>query len=76
VTKETENYDQLLDRFKKRKEQLIAEQNQLRDAAEKFGRIVDDLERLEGSIQAIEYLKYGALPSDGNHDGMADHQPT
>ena len=76
MTKETESYDQLLDRFAKRKKQLTAELDELRDAAEKYGKIVDNLERLEGSIQAVEYLKYGTLPNDGNHDGMANHQPT
>ena len=34
-----------------------------------------DLTRLEGSLQAIEYLAYGKLPGDGNHDGMKDHKP-
>ena len=33
------------------------------------------LERLEGSIQAIEYCAFGKLPGDGNHDGMKDHKP-
>ena len=33
------------------------------------------LARLEGSVQAVEYMAYGKMPGDGNHDGMKDHQP-
>ena len=38
-------------------------------------KIQKDLTRLEGSLQAIEYLAYGKLPGDGNHGGMKDHKP-
>ena len=34
-----------------------------------------DLTRLEGSMQAIEYVAFGKLPGDGNHNGMKDHSP-
>ena len=40
-----------------------------------YHRIQKDLERLQGSLQAVEYLAYGKLPGDGNHDGMKDHKP-
>ena len=41
------------------------------EGLEGFGK----LERLEGSIQAIEYCAFGKLPGDGNHNGMKDHKP-
>ena len=34
-----------------------------------------DLDRLQGSIQAVEYLAYGKMPGDGNHDKFEDHHP-
>ena len=34
-----------------------------------------DLDRLKGSIQAIEYCAYGKMPGDGNHDKFKDHKP-
>jgi len=34
------------------------------------------LARVEGSLQCVEYLVYGKLPNDGNHDGMKHHKPT
>ena len=33
------------------------------------------LSYLLGCIDTIVYLQTGKLPSDGNHDGMKDHQP-
>ena len=74
--KPTENYEQLRERFEKRKEQLIERLNANEDAHNIYVQSLDDLERLEGSLQVIEYLQYGILPNDGNHDGMANHQPT
>ena len=73
--KETENYEQLLERFYKRTTQLEDRQVELEDAYQEYMRLDRDLDRLQGSIQAIEYLAYGKLPHDGNHGGMADHQP-
>jgi len=73
--KPTENYEQLLERFDKRTEQLVDRLQELQDAHYEYERIERDLIRLEGSVQAVEYLAYGKLPGDGNHDGMKDHKP-
>ncbi len=80
MMKETENYSQLEERFRKRVYQL---QERLRELHEEVipsyideARKVElDLSRVEGSLQAIEYLAYGKLPHDGNHGGMKDHKP-
>ena len=73
--KQTENYEQLLQRFTKRVTQLETEQKELQSAYERWLELNKQLERLEGSIQAIEYCAFGKLPGDGNHDGMKDHRP-
>ena len=73
--KKTENYEQLLQRFTKRVNQLETEQEGLRSAYDRWIELEKQLERLEGSIQAIEYCAFGKLPGDGNHDGMKDHKP-
>ena len=80
MMKETENYSQLEERFRKRVYQL---QERLRELHEEVipsyideARKVElDLSRVEGSLQVIEYLAYGKLPHDGNHGGMKDHKP-
>ena len=73
--KPTENYEQLLERFYKRTTQLEDKQVELEDAYQEYMKLDRDLDRLQGSIQAIEYLAYGKLPGDGNHGGMKDHKP-
>lgn len=73
--KETENYEQLLERFNKRTQQLTDKANELFPAYSEYIKIQGDLDRLVGSIQAVEYLAYGKLPGDGNHDGMKNHKP-
>ena len=73
--KQTENYEQLLERFTKRTAQLTARAEEIKEAHDEYHRIQKDLERLQGSLQAVEYLAYGKLPGDGNHDGMKDHKP-
>ena len=73
--KPTENYEQLIQRFTKRTTQLSARLAEVKESYEEYLRIQRDLTRLEGSLQAIEYLAYGKLPGDGNHDGMRDHKP-
>ena len=75
MPKQTEDYDQLLVRFNKRKEQLTKEQETFREAHEKWVHLVERLSYLLGCIDTITYLKTGKMPSDGNHDGMKDHQP-
>ena len=73
--KQTEDYEQLLERFYKRTTQLEDKQVQLEDAYQAYMQLDRDLDRLKGSIQAVEYLAYGKLPHDGNHGGMKDHKP-
>ena len=73
--KQTENYEQLLERFYKRTDQLESKQFQLEDSYQEYLQLDRDLDRLKGSIQAVEYLAYGKMPGDGNHDKFEDHQP-
>ena len=73
--KQIENYEQLLERFYKRTPQLEERQVELEDAYQEYMKLDRDLDRLQGSIQAVEYLAYGKMPGDGNHDKFEDHQP-
>jgi len=73
--KTTENNQQLLERFSKRIKQLSEEQGKLDESYERWLELDRQLTRLEGSVQAIEYLEYGRLPNDGQHTGMEDHAP-
>ena len=73
--KPTENYEQLIERFTKRTNQLTARAAELQESYDEYVRIQKDLDRLVGSLQAVEYLAYGKLPGDGNHDVMRDHKP-
>ena len=60
--KQTENLQQLMERFTKRLKQVNP----------------DDKERasyLKGCIDTVDYLATGILPNDGNHDGMKNHRP-
>ena len=60
--KQTENLQQLMERFTKRLNQTNP----------------DDKERvsyLKGCIDTVDYLATGNLPNDGNHDGMKNHRP-
>ena len=60
--KETENLQQLMERFTKRLKHVDP----------------DDKERvsyLKGCIDTVDYLATGKLPNDGNHDGMKNHRP-
>ena len=60
--KQTENLQQLMERFTKRLNQTNP----------------DDQERvsyLKGCIDTVDYLATGKLPNDGNHDGMKNHRP-
>ena len=60
--KQTENLQQLMERFTKRLNQTNP----------------DDKERvsyLKGCIDTVDYLARGKLPNDGNHDGMKNHRP-
>jgi len=75
IMKPTENYEQLIERFTKRTTQLSARLAEVKEAHDEYLRIERDLTRLEGSLQAVEYLAFGKLPGDGNHGGMKDHKP-
>lgn len=75
MTKPVENYEQLIARFTKRKEQLSARQDELKGWYEEYIKNENALTRLEGSLQAIEYVAFGKMPGDGNHDKFKDHKP-
>ena len=75
MTKPIESYDQLIERFTKRTAQLSARAAEVKEAHDEYIRIQKDLARLEGSMQAIEYVAYGKMPGDGNHDKFKDHRP-
>ena len=71
--KETENYEQLLERFTKRIKQISTQKPANTVEAEK---VKEQLDYLRGCKDTIEYLMTGKLPNDGNHDGMKHHKPT
>jgi|TARA_A100001388_G_C28640486_1_gene436820 metal-responsive CopG/Arc/MetJ family transcriptional regulator len=73
--KSVESYEQLLQRFTKRTMQLSARNEELKEAYEEYVKNESDLKRLEGSKQAIEYVAFGKMPGDGNHDKFAAHKP-
>ena len=73
--KPTESSEQLIQRFTKRTMQLSQRKQELQSAYDEYVKLERDLTRLEGSLQAIEYVAFGKLPGDGNHGGMKDHMP-
>ena len=73
--KTVESSEQLIQRFTKRTIQLSQRKQELQEAYDEYVKLERDLTRLEGSMQAIEYVAYGKLPGDGNHGGMKDHNP-
>jgi hypothetical protein len=73
--KPIESPEQLLQRFTKRTIELQGKLNKLQDAYDEYVKTEADIKRLEGSIQVINYIAYGQLPNDGNHDGMQNHDP-
>ena len=75
MTKPIESYDQLIERFTKRTAQLSARAAEVKEAHDEYIRIQKDLARLEGSMQAIQYVAFGKMPGDGNHDKFKDHKP-
>ena len=68
--KQTESSEQLIQRFTKRTIQLSQRKQELQAAYDEYVKLERDLTRLEGSMQAIEYVAFGKLPGDGNHGGM------
>ena len=75
MTKQTESAEQLIQRFTKRTMQLQARKQELQSVYDEYVKLERDLTRLEGSMQAIEYVAYGKMPGDGNHDKFNDHKP-
>ena len=73
--KQTESPEQLIQRFTKRTMQLSQRKQELQSAYDEYVKLERDLTRLEGALQAIEYVAFGKLPGDGNHNGMKDHSP-
>ena len=73
--KPTESPELLIQRFTKRTIQLSQRKQELQSAYDEYVKLERDLTRLEGSMQAIEYVAFGKLPGDGNHNGMKDHSP-
>ena len=64
--KPTESSEQLIQRFTKRTMQLSQRKQELQSAYDEYVKLERDLTRLEGSMQAIEYVAFGKLPGDGN----------
>ena len=73
--KTVESYEQLIQRFTKRTMQLRSRQDELKGWYEEYVKNETDLKRLEGSMQAIQYVAYGKMPGDGNHDKFKVHKP-
>ena len=73
--KKTETSEQLLQRFSKRTMQLSSRNAELKPAYDEYVKNARALARLEGSVQAVEYIAFGKMPGDGNHNGMKDHKP-
>ena len=60
--KQTENLQQLMERFTKRLNQTNPEDK-------------ERVSYLKGCIDTVDYLATGKIPNDGNHDGMKNHRP-
>ena len=73
--KPVESNQQLIDRFVKRTKQLQTRLEELQESYDEYVKIEGDLKRLEGSMQVVQYIEFGRLPGDGNHDGMKEHIP-
>ena len=61
MTKQTESAEQLIQRFTKRTMQLQARKQELQSVYDEYVKLERDLTRLEGSMQAIEYVAYGKM---------------
>jgi len=73
--KPIESPEQLLQRFTKRTIELQNKLISLQDSYEEYLKVQADIKRLEGALQTVEYIYHGHLPSDGNHEGMHNHDP-
>ena len=73
--KQTENYEQLLEIFTKRFDQVLKKRDELTEQPEEWLKVDAQLHYLRGCKDTVEYLMTGKLPNDGNHDGMKHHKP-
>ena len=73
--KQTENYEQLLERFTKRFDQVLKKRDSLTEQPEEWLKVDAQLHYLRGCKDTVEYLITCNLPNDGNHDGMKNHKP-
>ena len=73
--KQTVNYEQLLERFTKRFDQVLKKRDGLVEEPEDWLKVDAQLHYLRGCKDTVEYLMTGKLPNDGNHDGMKHHKP-
>tara|TARA_B100000287_G_scaffold81826_1_gene74466 strand:- start:336 stop:587 length:252 start_codon:yes stop_codon:yes gene_type:complete len=73
--KQTENYEQLFERFTKRTAQVQAKRDVLTEGCDAWVELNEQLHYLRGCKDTVDYLMTGKLPNDGNHDGMKHHKP-
>ena len=73
--KQTENYEQLFERFTKRTAQVQAKRDVLTEGCGAWVELNEQLHYLRGCKDTVDYLMTGKLPNDGNHDGMKHHKP-
>ena len=73
--KQTENLEQLLERFTKRFDQVTKKRDGLVEQPEEWLKVDAQRHYLRGCKDTVEYLMTGQLPKDGNHDGMKNHKP-
>ena len=73
--KQTENLEQLLERFTKRTAQVKARKMETQRESPQWTMLESQLDYLRGCTDTVIYLQTGKLPNDGNHDGMKDHKP-
>ena len=62
IVKETENYEQLLERFTKR---IVQIKSKTASTPQEMEKINEQLRYLRGCKETIEYLMTGKLPDDG-----------
>ena len=77
--KNTENLEQLLERFYGRQTELSAKQKALDESYKQWVELDRQLNYLTGCIETVVYQAYGKLPRSafrgGGHEGLKDHQP-
>lgn len=73
--KETLSYEKLLAQFTGRKAVLEKQNEELREAYDRYVENEALIAKLVGAIETAQYLATGELPKDGFHDNMGRHQP-